>query len=136
MALMDEMTELGRRAKAASRELARLSADEKNRCLRAMAEGLVVAAPRLLEANALDLEVGKSLGLTGAMMDRLALNADRIAAMAQGLREVAALPDTLGRVLDTRDRPNGLRLRKITTPIGVVVIIYESRPNVTADAAS
>ena len=70
------------------------------------------------------------------MMDRLALNADRIAAMAQGLREVAALPEALGRVLDTRIRPNGLRLRKISTPIGVVVIIYESRPNVTADAAS
>jgi len=136
MALMDEMTELGRRAKAASRELARLSADEKNRCLRAMADGLVAAGPRLLEANALDLEVGKSLGLTGAMMDRLALSADRIAAMAQGLREVADLPDAVGRVLDTRERPNGLRLRKITTPIGVVVIIYESRPNVTADAAS
>ena len=136
MALMDEMTELGRRAKAASRELARLSADEKNRCLRAMADGLVAAGPRLLEANALDLEVGKGLGLTGAMMDRLALNADRIAAMAQGLREVADLPDAVGRVLDTRERPNGLCLRKITTPIGVVVIIYESRPNVTADAAS
>ena len=136
MALMDEMVELGRRAKAASRELARLSADEKNRCLRVMADGLEAATPRLLEANAQDLEVGKSLGLTGAMMDRLALNADRIAAMAQGLREVAALPDALGRILDTRERPNGLRLRKISTPIGVVVIIYESRPNVTADAAS
>ena len=136
MALMDDMMELGRRAKAASRELARLSADDKNRCLRAMADGLIVATPALLAANARDLEVGKSLGLTGAMMDRLALNADRIAAMAQGLREVAALPEALGRVLDTRVRPNGLRLRKITTPIGVVVIIYESRPNVTADAAS
>ena len=136
MALIDDMTELARRAKEASRELARLSADEKNRCLRAMADGLIAATPGLLAANARDLEVGKSLGLTGAMMDRLALNTDRIAAMAQGLREVAALPDALGRVLDTRERPNGLRLRKITTPIGVVVIIYESRPNVTADAAS
>ncbi|MEY4690844.1 MAG: hypothetical protein RIT19_1169 [Verrucomicrobiota bacterium] len=136
MALIDDMTELARRAKEASRELARLSADDKNRCLRAMADGLIAATPGLLAANARDLEVGKSLGLTGAMMDRLALNTDRIAAMAQGLREVAALPDALGRVLDTRERPNGLRLRKITTPIGVVVIIYESRPNVTADAAS
>jgi len=130
------MVGLGRQAKAASRELARLSADEKNRCLRVMADGLEAATLRLLEANAQDLEVGKSLGLTEAMMDRLALNADRIAAMAQGLREVAALPDALGRILDTRERPNGLRLRKISTPIGVVVIIYESRPNVTADAAS
>ncbi len=136
MGLMEEMTELARRAKAASRELARLSADDKNRCLRAMADGLIAATPGLLAANAQDLEVGKSLGLTGAMMDRLALNTDRIAAMAQGLREVASLPEALGRVLDTRVRPNGLRLRKISTPIGVVVIIYESRPNVTADAAS
>jgi len=136
MALIDDMTELARRAKAASRELAKVSATDKDRCLRVMADGLVAATPRLIEANARDLEVGRGLGLSGAMMDRLALDAGRIAAMARGLREVAALPDVLGRVLDTRRRPNGLVLRKVSTPIGVVVIIYESRPNVTADAAS
>src|SRR5204863_9962565 len=76
------------------------------------------------------------MGLTSAMLDRLKLDDKRIAGMAKGLREVAALPDPVGRVLDERVRPNGLRLRKISTPIGVVVIIYESRPNVTADAAS
>ena len=130
------MTVLARQAKAASRQLARLTAAEKNRALEAMAAALAGATPELAEANAKDLEVGRSLGLSGAMLDRLALTDARIAAMAQGLREVAALPDPVGRILDERTRPNGLRLRKVSTPIGVVVIIYESRPNVTADAAS
>lgn len=136
MAILEEMTELGRRAKAASRQLAKLSTADKNRCLSAMADSLIAAGPALKQANALDMEVGRSLGLSGAMLDRLALDDKRIDAMAQGLREVAALADPVGRVLDERVRPNGLRLRKIATPIGVVVIIYESRPNVTADAAS
>ncbi len=130
------MTALARQAKTASRQLARLTTAEKNRALEAMAAALAGAGPALAEANAQDLEVGRSLGLSGAMLDRLALTDARIAAMAQGLREVAALPDPVGRILDERTRPNGLRLRKVSTPIGVVVIIYESRPNVTADAAS
>jgi glutamate-5-semialdehyde dehydrogenase len=130
------MTALAQQAKAASRQLARLTAAEKNRALEAMAAALAGAGPALAEANAKDLEVGRSLGLSGAMLDRLALTEARVADMAQGLREVAALPDPVGRILDERTRPNGLRLRKISTPIGVVVIIYESRPNVTADAAS
>jgi len=130
------MISLARQAKAASRQLARLAPAEKNRALVAMADALAAAGPALAEANAKDLEVGRSLGLSGAMLDRLALTEARIVAMSQGLREVAALPDPTGRVLDERTRPNGLRLRKVSTPIGVVVIIYESRPNVTADAAS
>jgi glutamate-5-semialdehyde dehydrogenase len=130
------METLARQAKTAARQLGRLSAEEKNQALAAMAVALTEAGPALAEANAKDLEVGRSLGLSGAMLDRLALTDARIAAMAQGLREVAALPDPVGRVLDERTRPNGLRLRKLSTPIGVVVIIYESRPNVTADAAS
>jgi glutamate-5-semialdehyde dehydrogenase len=134
--LQEQMTVLARQAKAASRQLARLTAAEKNRALEAMAAALAEAGPELAEANAQDLEVGRSLGLSGAMLDRLALTDARIAAMAQGLREVAGLPDPVGRILDERTRPNGLRLRKVSTPIGVVVIIYESRPNVTADAAS
>jgi glutamate-5-semialdehyde dehydrogenase len=134
--LQEQMTALARQAKAASRQLARLTAAEKNRALEAMAAALAGATPELAEANAKDLEVGRSLGLSGAMLDRLALTDARIAAMAQGLREVAGLPDPVGRILDERTRPNGLRLRKVSTPIGVVVIIYESRPNVTADAAS
>src|SRR3989442_12933363 len=79
---------------------------------------------------------GHQRGLSSAMLDRLKLRDKRIASMAKGLRDVASLPDPVGRILDERVRPNGLRLRKVSTPIGVVVIIYESRPNVTADAAS
>ena len=130
------MTQLAQRAKAASRRLAQLSTEAKNGCLRAMADALEAAAPALKEANARDLEVGRGLGLSGAMMERLMLDDRRIAAMAKGLREVADLPDPVGKVLDERLRPNGLRLQKVATPIGVVVIIYESRPNVTSDAAS
>ncbi len=130
------MTGIGRQARAASRGLALLDSAEKNRALEAMAAAIEASGPALVAANALDLEVGRSLGLSSAMLDRLALDPKRIAAMADGLREVAALPDPVGRTLDDRTRPNGLRLRKVAVPIGVVVIIYESRPNVTAEAAS
>jgi len=136
MSLLDQMTQLARQAKAASRELAKLSTAEKNGALLAMADALEARAPQLKEANAKDMATGATMGLSTAMLDRLKLDDKRIAAMAKGLREVAALPDPVGRVLDERTRPNGLRLQKIATPIGVVVIIYESRPNVTADAAS
>lgn len=136
MKLTEQMTQLAKRAKAASRELARLTTAEKNACLGAMADALEKNSAALKEANAIDLEVGTKLGLSAAMLDRLQLDDKRISAMAKGLRDVAALPDPVGRILDERTRPNGLQLRKISTPIGVVVIIYESRPNVTADAAS
>jgi glutamate-5-semialdehyde dehydrogenase len=136
MTLLEQMTELARQAKAASRALAGLGTDEKNRALLAMADALERASATLKEANARDLEVGTSSGLSAAMLDRLKLDDKRITGMAKGLREVAALPDPVGRVLDERVRPNGLRLQKVSVPIGVVVIIYESRPNVTADAAS
>jgi glutamate-5-semialdehyde dehydrogenase len=130
------MTELARQAKGASRELARLTTPEKNACLLAMADALDSEAKSIKDANALDMDAAAQMGLSTAMLDRLKLDDKRIAAMAQGLREVAALPDPVGRILDQRVRPNGLTLQKISTPIGVVVIIYESRPNVTADAAS
>ncbi|MCC6823736.1 MAG: glutamate-5-semialdehyde dehydrogenase [Verrucomicrobiota bacterium] len=136
MKLLEQMTQLAKQAKAASRELARLTTAEKNACLGAMAEALEQNSAALQDANARDMEVGATLGLSAAMLDRLHLDDKRIAAMARGLCEVAALPDPVGRILDERTRPNGLQLRKIATPIGVVVIIYESRPNVTADAAS
>jgi glutamate-5-semialdehyde dehydrogenase len=135
MMLNEQMTQLARQAKAASRELARLTTAEKNACLLAMATALEQNAGALQQANALDLEAAAKAGLSSAMLDRLKLDDKRIAGMAKGLREVAALPDPVGRILDERVRPNGLKLRKISTPIGVVVIIYESRPNVTADAA-
>jgi glutamate-5-semialdehyde dehydrogenase len=136
MSVAETVLDLGRRAKAASRGLALLSTEEKNRCLIAMAEALEGQKDAIAAANAKDMEAAPGYGLTAAMMDRLRLDEKRIASMARGLREVAALPDPVGRVLDERVRPNGLKLRKVSTPIGVVVIIYESRPNVTADAAS
>ena len=130
------MTLLARQAKLASRELAKLSTEQKNACLRAMADALERSSAALKQANALDMEAGAKAGLSTAMLDRLRLDDKRITAMAKGLRDVAALPDPVGRILDERVRPNGLKLQKLSTPIGVVVIIYESRPNVTADAAS
>jgi glutamate-5-semialdehyde dehydrogenase len=130
------MTQLAKQAKAASRELAKLSTREKNDCLSAMAEALEKRADAIKEANALDMEIAANNGLPLAMLDRLKLDDKRISGMAKGLREVAALPDPVGKILDERIRPNGLKLQKVSTPIGVVVIIYESRPNVTADAAS
>ena len=136
MTLTEQMTQLAKQAKAASRELAKLTTAEKNTCLLAMATALEQNAAAIKAANALDMEFGASHGLSSAMLDRLKLDDKRIAGMAKGLREVAALPDPVGKILDERTRPNGLKLQKISTPIGVVVIIYESRPNVTADAAS
>ena len=136
MNLTEQMTRLAKQAKAASRQLAQLTMAEKNACLLVMATALEQQAPALKQANALDMEYGAKTGLSAAMLDRLRLDDKRIAGMAKGLREVAALPDPVGRILDERTRPNGLKLQKISTPIGVVVIIYESRPNVTADAAS
>ena len=130
------MTRLAKQARAASRELAKLTPAEKNACLLAMATALEQNATAIQEANALDMEFGAKHGLSSAMLDRLRLDDKRIAGMARGLREVAVLADPVGRILDERTRPNGLKLQKISTPIGVVVIIYESRPNVTADAAS
>jgi glutamate-5-semialdehyde dehydrogenase len=136
MTLNEQMTQLARQARVASRELAQLTTAEKNSCLLAMAAALEKNADAIKSANTLDLDAATKTGLSSAMLDRLKLDDKRIAAMAKGLREVAALPDPVGRILDERVRPNGLKLLKISTPIGVVVIIYESRPNVTADAAS
>ena len=136
LTLNDQMTQLAKQAKAASRELAKLTTAEKNACLLAMSTALEQNAAALKEANALDMKFAADHGISSAMLDRLRLDDKRIADMAKGLREVAALPDPVGKLLDERTRPNGLKLQKISTPIGVVVIIYESRPNVTADAAS
>src|SRR5262245_44952161 len=136
MTLTEQMTQLAKQAKAASRALANLKTPAKNQCLLAMAAALEESGAAIKEANALDMEAAEKMGISSAMLDRLKLDDKRIASMARGFREVAALPDPVGRVLDERVRPNGLKLQKISTPIGVVVIIYESRPNVTADAAS
>lgn len=130
------MARLARDAKAAARALARLSTDQKNACLRVMADALESNADAIQKANAIDTENARAGGLNAAMLDRLKLDPKRIASMAQGLREVAELPDPVGRIVEERTRPNGLKLQKVTVPIGVIVIIYESRPNVTADAAA
>ena len=136
MTLREQIGQLARQAKQASRALSTMSAEERNRCLLAMADALEAGGRCIGEANQKDMEAGARNGLSAAMLDRLKLTEKRIAGMARGLREVAALPDPVGRVLEDRIRPNGLRLVKKATPIGVIVIIYESRPNVTADAAS
>lgn len=135
MTLSEQMLQLAKEAKVAARQLARLSTGEKNACLLAMASALEMQREAIQAANALDMKAGAAQGLSKAMLDRLLLDEKRIHGMARGLREVAALPDPVGRVLDERTRPNGLKLRKVATPFGVIVMIYESRPNVTADAA-
>src|SRR5438477_6225931 len=136
MTLEEQMTQLAKQARGAARELARFTTSEKNDCLLAMADALEQNRDDLKKANARDREMAAQTALSSALLDRLRLDDRRIAAMCQGLREVAALPDPVGRILDERVRPNALKLQKVSTPIGVVVIIYESRPNVTADAAS
>lgn len=128
------MAEIGRRAKAAAAELAYAPASARDAALRAAADAIEAREAEILAANARDMAFGREKGLTDAMMDRLLLTAPRVAAMAQGLREVAAQEDPVGRVLEEWTRPNGLRFRKVATPLGVIGVIYESRPNVTADA--
>ena len=135
MTLEQEIYTIGRRAREASRSLARLAASKKNKILIAMAEELVVRSPEILAANAEDTEAAEKNGLTKAAIDRLRLTPDRISGMADGIRQVAALDDPVGEILRDWTRPNGIHIQKIRTPIGVIGIIYESRPNVTADAA-
>ena len=135
MDLAAEILELGRRAKVAARELARLSTERKNAGLFAMADALGAHRDAILAANALDVDAARAAGLSGAMLDRLRLDEKRLTAMAEGVRVVAALDDPVGETLRAWTRPNGLDLRKVRVPIGVVGIIYESRPNVTSDAA-
>ncbi|MBX9246976.1 glutamate-5-semialdehyde dehydrogenase [Actinotalea ferrariae] len=124
-----------RRAQVASRALATATRATKDAALRAMADALVVAAPEIVSANAVDLERGQAAGLSEGLLDRLALTPDRIAAIADALRELAALPDPVGEVVRGSTLPNGLRLRQVRVPMGVVGMIYEARPNVTVDAA-
>ncbi len=135
MSIRDELVEMGRKARQASRALARLSSRVKDDALRAMADGLEEARAELQAANRRDLEEAARAGLSRAMIDRLTLSDGVIASMAQGLREVAAQADPVGEVVRMWKRPNGLLVGKQRIPLGVIGIIYESRPNVTADAA-
>lgn len=131
-----EMVRLGEAARAAADVLARTPTDVKNRALAAAAQRLRAEAPAILAANSRDMAVGEKKGLNGAFLDRLKLDEARIEAMAKGLEEVMALADPIGDVLAEWTRPNGLRISRVRVPLGVIGIIYESRPNVTADAAS
>lgn len=130
------MTQLGERARSASRQLARCSSAERVAALNAIADAVMAREGELLEANDKDVDAGIANGLDAALADRLRLNPARVAAMAAGLREVAALPDPLGELTDLRYRPTGIQVGRMRVPLGVVGIIYESRPNVTADAAA
>ena len=129
------MKELLEQAKAARAEIAALTIRQKNAALEAMAQRLLEDKGAILAANEQDLEAARS-HISPVMLDRLRLTPERIAAMAQGIRDVAALPDPVGQVLEGHTRPDGLEIRKVSVPMGVVAIIYESRPNVTADAAA
>lgn len=122
-------------AKNAKLRVSRLTTQEKNDALNAMADALLSHTQEILEANAQDLEAAKE-HISPVMMDRLRLTPDRIAAMAQGIRDVAALPDPVGQVLESHTRGDGLKIEKVSVPMGVIAIIYESRPNVTSDAAA
>ena len=130
-----DVAELGRRAKAASRQVQAASTGAREAALVSAADLLLERAPELLDANAADVAAATTAGLDATPLDRLRLTEERIAGMADGLRQVAALPDPLGEVLDGWRRPNGLELRRIRVPLGVVAVIYENRPNVTSDAA-
>ncbi len=129
------MTQLGQRARAASRLMSRAESGTKNRALEAIASAIEASKTALLEANAKDMAAGKASGLDAALLDRLALNDARIASMAAGLRQIAALPDPVGGIADMNYMPSGIQVGKMRVPLGVIGIIYESRPNVTADAA-
>ena len=128
------LVELGRRAKEASRPLATASTAAKNAALSAGADLLVERAAEILDANAADVAAAESAGVSATVVDRLRLNRTRVEGMASGLRQVAALPDPVGEVVEGWTRPNGLLIEKVRVPLGVVAIIYENRPNVTSDA--
>ena len=132
---MSEVVEVATRARVAAAGLAPLPRKDKDAALHAMAEALEQHTGRILEANAQDVQAGRESGTSEALLDRLALDAKRVAAMADGLRHVATLPDPVGEVVRGSSLPNGLELRQVRVPLGVVGIVYEARPNVTADAA-
>jgi glutamate-5-semialdehyde dehydrogenase len=136
MALRDEALVLGKKAKEAARRLAVLSSAEKNRVLRRVAELIESRGETILDENRRDLERARRAGHSDAVLDRIALNTKRLQAMANGVREVASLPDPVREVVRMWRRPNGLQVGRMRIPLGVILIIYEARPNVTADAAA
>ena len=134
---MNGLIELGKKAKAASRLLAAATTAQKNKALEAIAAAFESdKGTEILEANQVDLSAAKENGLSQALTDRLRLTPERLADISKGVREVAALPDPIGEIIGGGSRPNGLKIEKIRTPLGVVAMIFEARPNVTADAAA
>jgi len=136
MDIKQYMSELGQRARQASRALARANSNQKNTALLAIADLLQSSMQTLITENNKDLEAGKESGLDDALLDRLALDEERIQGMAEGLRQIAALPDPVGEISAMNYQPSGLQIGKMRVPLGVIGVIYESRPNVTADAAA
>lgn len=136
LSLQEEAIQLGKQAKAAARRLAPLSSEEKNRALSLMADQIEAQEPFLIAENNKDLDAARNAGISNAVLDRIALNSNRVQAMAKGLREVAALPDPVHEIVKMWRRPNGLQVGKMRIPLGVIGLIYEARPNVTADAAA
>ncbi len=136
MGFAELVQDVTRRARAASARTSELRSDVKAGALRRVADRLVATAPEILEANARDLQASQEAGLAGPMLERLALDESRIAAMAESVRDVAALPDPVGEITRMWERPSGLQVGRMRIPLGVVLIIYESRPTVTADAAA
>lgn len=130
------MADMGKRAKAAAADLGLASTEAKNKALTVAAKALIKNTKTILEANEQDLEYGRKKGLSDAMMDRLALDHSRVRAIAKGLEDIAALPDPVGNTIAEWDRPNGLKIARVRVPLGVIGVIYESRPNVTADAGA
>jgi len=135
MGIQEYMNDVGVRARRAARHMARATTAAKNSALLAMADAIEKASATLVEENARDLKAGRASGLDEALLDRLALNAERITAMADGLRQIAQLPDPVGEIDHMNYRPSGIQVGHMRVPLGVIGIIYESRPNVTADAA-
>ena len=136
MGFAELVQDVTRRARASSARTSELRSDVKAGALRRVADRLVATAPEILEANARDLQASREASLAGPMLERLALDESRIAAMAEGVRDVAALPDPVGEITRMWERPSGLQVGRMRIPLGVVLIIYESRPTVTADAAA
>lgn len=133
---MDNLITMAESVRRASRKLALESSDKKNAALTAMADALIVRKDYILEANARDIERGRSNGMSEALLDRLALSEARVNGMAEGVRQLIALPDPIGEVMESFERPNGLVIEKVRVPFGVIGMIYEARPNVTVDSAS
>lgn len=127
---------LGINAKEAEKTLMVASSEKKNQALKKIAEGLIENTDKIIEANKVDLENGEKNGMAKSMLDRLKLDKERIEGMAKGVLDVATLPEHVGRILSATERPNGLRIEKVSTPIGVIAVIFEARPNVTSDAAA